>query len=182
MIVGLAWAGGAITLVRNPPQTTPELYSDITSFGFSFLIVIMVWMRYTRIMFVLPLETSRTVLLNTVLLFCVSLEPFLFHIVLSSQIAGSGSVLYAIDLGGLNAIMGFFTLALADEEKKLITADLIKQFRNDGIFTFVAACIFFASTLPVFWRTYLFGGPLRYDLWLFPLVILSVRRRLPHRK
>jgi uncharacterized membrane protein len=182
MIFGLALSVGAITLVGNPPQTTPELYSDITSFGFSFLIVIMVWMRYTRIMSVLPLETGRTVLLNTVLLFCVSLEPFLFHIVLSSPIAGSGSVLYAIDLGGLNAIMGFFTLALADEEKKLITPDLIKQFRNDGIFTFVAGGIFFASALPVFWRIYLFGGPLRYDLWLFPLVILSVRRRLPHRK
>lgn len=178
MIFGLALSVGAITLVGNPPQTRGQLYVDVTSFGFSFLIVIQVWMRYTRIMSALPLETGRTIFLNTVLLFCVSVEPFLFH-VLSSAIADSVSVLYALDLGALNVILGFFTLVLADEERKLIAPDLIKQFKFDGIFTFFAAALFFLSILPVFWHIYLFGIPLRYDLWIFPLVILTVRRRIP---
>jgi uncharacterized membrane protein len=178
MIFGLALSVGAITLVGNPPQTTGQLYSDITSFGFSFLIVIQVWMRYTRIMSVLPLETRRTIVLNTVLLFCVSIEPFLFHI-LNSGIEDSVSVLYAFDLGALNVILGFFTLVLADEERKLIAPDLIKQFRNEGILTSLAACLFFVSVLPFFWTHYWLGIRLRYDLWIFPLVVMGIRRRLP---
>ena len=181
MIFGLALSVGAITLVGNPPQTTGQLYTDITSFGFSFLIVILVWMKYTRIMSVLPLETSRTILLNTILLFCVSVEPFLFHI-LNSTIADSVSIIYAVDLGALNVILGFFTLTLANEERNLIAPDLIKRFRNDGVFTFIAACMFFVSILPIFWSIHWLGGtPLRYDLWILPLVVLSIRRRLPRK-
>jgi len=129
-------------------------------------------------MSVLPLETSRTIVLNTILLFCVSIEPFLFH-VLSSSIEDSVSVLYAVDLGALNVILGFFTLVLADEEKKLIAPDLIKQFRNEGIFTSFAACLFFVSALPIFWTINWLGIRLRYDLWIFPLVVMGIRRRLP---
>ncbi|HVB11560.1 MAG TPA: TMEM175 family protein [Nitrososphaerales archaeon] len=175
MIFGLALSVGAITLVGNPPQTTGQLYADIASFGFSFIIVIQVWMKYSRIMSVLPLETSRTVLLNIILLFCVSVEPFLFHI-LNSNIEDSVSILYAIDLGALNLILGFFTLTLASEEKNLIAPDLFKEFKKEGIFTFAAAAIFFASILPVF------AIPLRYYLWIIPLIILSVRRRLSRKK
>jgi len=178
MIFGLALSVGAITLVGNPPNTTGQLYNDIASFGFSFLILIQVWMRYTRIMSALPLENNRTILLNTTLLFCVSVEPFLFHI-LGSIIANSVSVLYALDLGALNLILAFFTLVLADEERKLIAKDLIKQFRIEGLFTFFAAALFFVSILPFFWTHNLFGMPIRYDLWIIPLVILGIRKRIP---
>jgi uncharacterized membrane protein len=182
MIFGLALSVGAITLVGNPPQTQGQLYTDLTTFGFSFLIVIQIWMRYTKIMSVLPLESGRTIFLNIVLLFCVSIEPFLFHI-LTSGIENAVSVVYAIDLGALNIIMGSFTFVLADEDRKLIAPDLIKQFRIDGMFTFIAAVMFLVSTLPVFWTTTGIGGiPLRYDLWIFPLIVVWVRRRLPQRK
>jgi len=73
-------------------------------------------------------------------------------------------------------ILGFFTLTLAAEEKNLIAPDLIKEFKKEGIFTFAAAAIFFASILPVF------AIPLRYYLWIIPLIILSVRRRLSRKK
>lgn len=181
MIFGLALSVGAITLVGNPPSTPGQLYNDIASFGFSFIILIQVWLRYTRVMSVLPLETSRTIFLNTILLFCVSLEPFLFH-VLDSQISKSVSVLYALDLGALNLILGIFTLILADEERNLVAHDLIKLFRKDGLFTFFAASLFFISIIPFFWNHSFLGLPIRYDLWIIPLVILGVRRRVSYDK
>ena len=130
-------------------------------------------------MSVLPLENRRTLSLNTLLLFCVSIEPFLFHILNSSQITDSASVLFAIDLGALNMILGFFTLVLADEERKLIAKDLIKEFRTDGILTFLAAAFFFISALPFFWDHHFLRQPIRYELWFVPLVIMAIRRRLP---
>ncbi len=50
MIFGLALSVGAITLVGNPPTTGGALYNDILAFDFGFLILISVWMRYTKIM------------------------------------------------------------------------------------------------------------------------------------
>jgi hypothetical protein len=41
-----------------------ELYNDILTFGFSFLILIAVWMRYTKIMSVLPLGFFTSLLID----------------------------------------------------------------------------------------------------------------------
>ncbi len=79
MVFGLALSVGALALVSNPPTDSNELYTDIAIFGFSFLILIMVWFAYTRLMSVLVLEGRQTVALNTLLLFSVSIEPFLLE-------------------------------------------------------------------------------------------------------
>ena len=84
MVFGLALLVGAITLVGSAPNNVTGLFNDITTFAFSFLILISVWMRYTKIMSVLPLENRWTISLNT-LLFSVSIEPFLFNLFLHTN-------------------------------------------------------------------------------------------------
>src|SRR5271154_5333345 len=81
LIFGLALSVGAISLVSNPPTTSGQVQNDLVTFGFSFLILITMWLRYTRIMSVFPLDSPGVVRLNIVLLFCVSVEPFLFNLV-----------------------------------------------------------------------------------------------------
>lgn len=181
LIFGLALSIGAISLLGNIDTiySTGVLENDIAIFGFSFLILIGVWMRYTKIMSVLPLENRWTVSLNTALLFTVSLEPFLFNVMqldikLSPEFS---SQFYAVDLGVMMAILGSFSLVLTNEERNLIPKNLIKEYRIQSIVLFVAATFFFISTVNIFW-TY---GPnhleLRFYLWIIPFVLSSVQRR-----
>jgi uncharacterized membrane protein len=181
LIFGLALSIGAVSLLGNLNSITSSriLFNDIVTFGFSFLIIIGVWMRYTKLMSVLPLENRWTVSLNTALLFTVSLEPFLFN-VMQLDVALSGefsSQFYAADLGVMMAILGSFSLVLADEERKLIPKDLVREYRRQSVILFVAAALFFISTSDIFWVY----GPnhlyWRFYLWIIPFVLSSVQRR-----
>ena len=182
MVFGLALLVGAITLVGNPPTSTNGLYNDIATFGFSFLILISVWMKYTKIMSVLPLENRRSISLNTLLLFTVSIEPFLFNLLISTPSSSSGdfpnvvSVAYAIDLGVMMLILGFFTSILADEQKKLLPKELLREFTYDAIGLYVSGGLFIASILIPLSVTGI-GIGLEYDFWLLPFVTSSIRRR-----
>jgi uncharacterized membrane protein len=110
-----------------------SLVEDAGTFGFGFIILISIWLRYTRIMSVMPVETARTTRLNAALLFSVSVEPFLFGLLarppdisstLLSSFEGTASAIYALDLGGMMAILGFFSLTLASEEKAFVRSSL----------------------------------------------------------
>ena len=175
LVFGLALSIGALTLVGKPPATPADIRSGIFGFGFSFIILVSVWLRYTRIMSVLPLETAWTVLLNIALLFLVSVEPYLLSVLNSAEtlaIFDYASVAYALDLAGLVAILGLFTHMLTSEERKLIPARLLGQQRRiRNVFLF-SAFLFLVSTLPPFlaWK---FGGtPVRVLFWYVPLVML----------
>jgi uncharacterized membrane protein len=189
LIFGLALSVGAISLVSNPPTSAGAVYNDLATFGFSFLILITMWLRYTRIMSVFPLETRRVTNLNILLLFCVSVEPFLFNLVRNPPLpplvtdpaafADATSTLYALDLGALFAIIGGFTLTLADEERNLIPKALIRQYKIEGAIGFVCGLIFGVSALPVFFKITLENGiSMRYYLWVIPLVLIWVLRRV----
>jgi uncharacterized membrane protein len=175
---------GAISLVSNPPMNVQGIYNDLLTFGFSFLILITMWLRYTRIMSVFPLESRRVVNLNIMLLFCVSIEPFLFNLIRNTPavtdpraFADATSTLYALDLGAMFAILGGFTLTLADEERKLIPKALMRQYKVEGLSWFVCGLIFAVSALPLFFAIQIGGGySIRYYLWALPLFLIWIAR------
>jgi hypothetical protein len=147
------------------------------------------WLRYTRIMSVFPIETRRVNNLNILLLFCVSIEPFLFNLVRNMPAVKDPivfpavtSALYALDLGAMFAILGGFSLTLADEERKLIPKALIRKYRIEGGTTIICGLIFCISALPIFYTTTLGNAePIRYYLWAVPLLLLQVARTLERR-
>jgi len=185
LVFGLALAIGAIALVYNPPVATSGMYRDIAIFGFSFIVIISIWIRYTRIMSVLPIETRLTLLLNTLLLFTVTLEPYLYTILRSgystttppsASLFESASSLFGIDLGAMMLVMGVFTLALADEEKRLVPARLISQLRSEALSWFIATAIFLASAIPLFGKMDLGGAvttgfTIRQVMWILALLV-----------
>jgi uncharacterized membrane protein len=188
LVFGLALSIGAIALVSNPPTTDSGLYRDIATFSFNFVVLISIWLRYTRIMSVLPIENRGTMSLNSVLLFTVSMEPFLFNIIRSGNSATPPSIplfeaassLYGIDLGAMMLIMAVFTLALADEEKRLVPSGMLRQLRTESVTWFISSAIFFASALPLFGRidvggVYLTGISIRTVMWLGAVLIAWVR-------
>src|SRR5215471_6222373 len=85
LVFGLALSIGSIALVQRIPQTPGDMVGDVAEFGISFLIVVGIWLGYTRIISVLPIETPGTLLLNLVLLFCVALEPFLYYVLFQTS-------------------------------------------------------------------------------------------------
>jgi uncharacterized membrane protein len=189
LVFGLALSIGAFALVSNPTTTDQGYYKDVVTFGFNFLVLITVWIRYTRIMSTLPVETATTMLLNVVLLFTVSLEPYIFNILRSANALSSPTISlfetasssYGVDLGAMMFIMGVFTLALADEEKRLVPESMLARLRSESTLWFVSCGIFLASALPFFGRievgTVLLSGlSLRMIMWLAAILVTWARR------
>jgi hypothetical protein len=92
LVFGPALSIGAIGLISNRPKNTEILVESIAGFGFSFLILISIWFRYTEVMSVLRVEMTRTRVLNTTLLFFVALQPYLFNLLDFNPSSGFGSL------------------------------------------------------------------------------------------
>ena len=159
LVFGLALSIGAIILISKQPTDPVDLYRAIVGFGFSFLILIQIWFRFTEVMSVLPVQTTWTRVLNTILLFLVALEPYLFNILplfLSplqtfSELYDVTSSLYALDIGAIYGILAVFTHILASEERKLVAPDLLRRYKLSRNLEIVVATIFLVSAIPQIW-------------------------------
>jgi uncharacterized membrane protein len=184
LIFGLALSIGAIQFIGNPPPDAGRLAGDLAEFAFTFLILINVWNRYTSTTSVMPVETPLMIRLNMLLLFLVAIEPFLFGVLfapgLSTSVGAAASVYYALDIGGMNLVLAYFTHLLASEEKGLIPKDLIRRYRRIRNMLIVGAAIFLVSAFPTFWDVVYAGVPLRVLLWIISLPVLLVPRFLPN--
>ena len=188
MIFGLALSIGAVSLLSQKPANLTAISYSMVSFGFAFLILTLVWFRYSKIMSVLPVESSGIVWANMILLFLVSIEPYLFNLMTVSAYSpapgqldsGSTTTLYALDLGGLMLILAYFMHELTAEERRLIPSELLKSYRLTAYTTIIAGLVFLLSALPVFWSVIVIPSPatpIRYVLWC-GVWVANVGRRL----
>ncbi len=139
MVFGLSLSIGAIALIAQPPTSLGDINTHILVFILTFIVLITTWLAYTNVMSVLPIETGTVTLLNVALLLGVSISPFLLNTVEISNpllspseafmIRDYASILYALDVAALLAINGFFSHILAQEEKGLVSPELIGRFR-----------------------------------------------------
>lgn len=121
LVFGLALSIGSVFLIGRVPQTGQDLAANILLFGFSFLILVMTWVGYSRTMAVLPVEVPFTLLLNLLLLFCVALEPYLFFILASVDsldLLNTESIAYALDVGAMFLLLAALALLVVKEEHK----------------------------------------------------------------
>jgi uncharacterized membrane protein len=147
----------------------------------SFLILIGIWQLYSAITSILPTETPGLASLNIVLLFLVSIEPYVF-----SQLGGTGSFpnavseVYALDIGFMFLILAFFNHALAREERNLYPKASLKNYGRTRDICLLEATIFIASAIPFLENVSIFsfviGGvtsnfTLRTTLWAFGMVV-----------
>ena len=146
------------------------------------MILISVWSEYTNIMSVLPMEDSTTVALNLVLLFLVSIEPYLFYLNITFDLLthelflNSASILYALDMTGLMFILALFTHQLAREERGLLPKESLAVYKRYRNALFISAALFAITILPIFWTLKLQNLPIRFYFWVIPLILSSVRR------
>jgi uncharacterized membrane protein len=173
LIFGLALSIGALTLIGQKPSDFQGLALSILYYGFSFLVLINIWRSYTHTMSLLPVETAKLINLNILLLFLVSIEPYLFNQLLASSLlmVQNISVLYAFDLGGLVAIQAFFTISLISEKKKNSPEQLLREYKSRRNLQLLIAAIFFVSAIPVFWTWRIELIPLRLIFWFIALFL-----------
>lgn len=181
MLFGLAIAISAIPLLLRLPARPFGIVVDISEFGFSFLILVSVWLVYWNIMSVLPMGDRTIVALNIGLLFLVSIEPYLFYLNITFDLASHelllnmASILYALDMTGLMVILALFTRELAIEERRLVPKESLAQYKRLRDVLLISAALFAITILPLFWATKLLGQPIRFYFWFIPLVISSIR-------
>lgn len=167
LVFGLALSIGSLELIARTPPDPAGLATSVGLFGFSFFIVISIWIGYSRIMTIVSQETGGTVSLNILLLFFLVLEPYLFF-VLQSDISYIewASFAYAIDVGVMFLILGsMIRLAL---QRKIPSLDLHpslhQRFRVAMIFYLLVGGIYVLSAVPIFWYSTPIG-PLRFVFW-----------------
>ena len=182
IIFGLALAISTVPLISRLPPRPLGILIDVAEFGFSFLILISVWVGYTQIMSVLPVERGSTLGLNLLLLFFVSVEPYLFYLNITFDLLTHevflnwASVLYALDMTGLMLILALFNHELAKEDRKLVPLESIKRLKRIRNTLFLSAALFAMTALPIFWAIQIMGQPIRFYLWFIPLFLSSLRR------
>ena len=163
--------------------------ADLVGFGFSFLILISIWFRYTDIMSLRPVETSLTLFLNAVLLFLVSVEPYLLSLLTfgSFQLSRVAvldfvSEAYALDLAGLTLIMGLLAHQLTTEERNLLNREFVATYRRIRNLEYSAAALFALTALPPFWSWEIIGTPVRFYFWYAILGLTWISRSIERYK
>jgi uncharacterized membrane protein len=183
---GLALSIGALTLIGQPPADFQAILLSLAFFSFSFLVLVGVWRSYSSILSVLPVETEQLVSLNILLLFTVSIEPYLFNelFAVNGQLWNNVSLIYAIDLAVMFLVLAFFNHSLTKEEKSFAPISFMKKFRFERNYDLIVAAIFLVSIFPVFELNvnigFLAAGnffiPSRVIFWFAALVLGLIRR------
>ncbi len=175
MVFGLALSLGALVLIGQTPQDPDHLYTGVGLFAFSFIILVTVWYNYSTVMGLLPIETRGLVFANLVLLFVVALEPYLLFVVafhVPDPVGEAASVLYAVDLAVMNAILAGFVHVLAQEDRGLVPASMLKRMRSIRDVNIIFAVVFLLSLAPVFWTWTWYGDmPGRILIWVLMLPV-----------
>jgi uncharacterized membrane protein len=186
LIFGLALSIGALTLLGQAVTDSSQVLFSLALYGFSFLILVGVWRVYSSIMSVLS-ETQGLTSVNVLLLFLVSVEPYLFNQLFASSSGFEISVLYSIDLAGIFLILAVFNHHLSNEERNLVPQNFLWKLRLARNVELVCAATVIISIIPAFWSITVIqvalGGtnysiPLRVILWIVPLVLSWSRRWL----
>jgi len=174
----LALSIGALTLVGKSPNDLQNLILSIIYYGFSFFVLIRVWISYTQTITHVSIETTSGFNLNILMLFLVSVEPFLFNRLLTSSLTQYVSVIYALDLGGLLFIQAL--LAHSIISTRIGAEKMLNHYRLARNGEIIGATVFFVSALPFFWTWAIPLNdantvPLRFTLWIIPVLIPFVR-------
>jgi uncharacterized membrane protein len=188
LIFGLALSIGAIELVLSSSTgtlTNGQIDLAVAGFGFNFLILINVWSRYTTITSALPIQKSLITRLNMALLFLVAIEPYFFNILITQNISANSlgqniSAYYAVDVGVINLILGYFTYELSLEEKNLIPKELVRKYKVTRNVAISEGVLFLISALPIFWYVSIAGLELRIVLWILSFPVISISRLFDH--
>ena len=183
IVFGLALSIGSLVLIANLPPTSAIFASDILLFLFSFVLVVISWFLYSRLMSVLPVEVRWALILNVVLLMCVALEPYTLYVLDSSttiDLLTWSSFAYALDVGLIYIVLGGLAYILLSEAKRpgselRVHPAILRGFRRSMRAELFLGAVFTVSALPFFWVLTPIGY-LRFDIWYLSILVFFIWR------
>jgi hypothetical protein len=120
------------------------------------------------------------------MLMSVALVPFLLNVielpnlsltpVENLVIRDYASMLFAVNLAALMAVLGLFSHILAKEEAKLIAPDLVARYRTSRNLTLMLAGFMLLTAAPIFGTYMILGYPIRLYVWYAPIIVYWIRR------
>lgn len=180
IIFGLALSIGSLILIQSQVLTWQDVAWNVLLFGFSFLVIAMTWLLFSRTISVLPAEVSSVLFLNLFLLFCVALEPYLFYLLMNGafqDLLSFTSIGYALDVGVMYVILATLASLVLKQEKAgrigqrpKLHPTALKRFKHMMIAEYVVGALFLVSAIPVFWVPTQIGH-LRFVLWYSSFLI-----------
>ena len=179
LIFGLALSIGALALIAQPVLTAGDLLRDLVDFAFGFIVLIVVWVRYTSSITYLTIETHGVLRLNLLMLFLVAIEPYLFNEVFGSlsgalfdrALANVATAAYAVDLTLLMVVLASFEHLASKSPLIPPGSEIAGSFLRYRNIHLVVAGVFLISVLPNL-------ESVRTLIWYIPLAILGVWRSL----
>jgi uncharacterized membrane protein len=184
LIFGLALSIGALTLISEKPSSLGEVITSLVYFAAAFYILAGIWVRYSRITSFLQSETGAVLLASMVLLFLISVEPYIYNLMIgSSTIAppgqlslGTTTALFAVDIGSIRLILALLGHELTTRQEKTLPKDQLKSFQLETKISVITSALFFVSILPLFWSITILGIQLRFFVWAsYPIALNSQR-------
>jgi uncharacterized membrane protein len=183
IVFGLALSVGALALVGNPPTTPIALYTALATFGFSFLVLILVWIAFPRLTSVLTFESPWTLGLNVVLLLTVTIEPFLFDLIVrpneTSTFLEAANGAFGIDIGVMAGVLGLFAWYLASSKRSSLDPQVRQRLRREGLNRWIVSAIFLVSAAPIFGQLYFFNVQAHTMMWIAGFLVLLGSRLSP---
>jgi uncharacterized membrane protein len=182
IIFGLALSIGALVLTQNQVLTWQDFGWGILLFGFSFLVIALIWLMFSQTISVLQSEAPSVVFLNLALLFCVALEPYLFYMLmngLTQNLLSFTSIGYALDVGFMFMILA--TLASLVLKQGNNNPTFLKRFKHMMISESIVGALFLVSAAPVFWVDTQIGH-LRFVFWYSSFLVFLVSHIVSHLK
>ena len=181
LVFGLALSIGSLAMISQPVNNLSDITDGLLQFFFSFLIIVSVWVAYTKIVSEIKIESSWDFRLNLGLLMLVAVEPYLLFLLghNDQEILEWASMAYALDVGLIMAILaGLFSR----KKEEGISEATVLQNRFERNRYIGISLVFLISALPFFWVPSVVGTiNLRFIIWMFAIMPGLALRFLHHR-
>lgn len=152
-VFGLSLGLGAFSLTELPMTNTPELFTAVGFFGFSYFVIFMSWMtirRYFEEGYIVYGGVNMTLFFTG---FFVAIMPIPIRIVLMqflepapSDILDGAIMLYSICLCAITTTVGILGFAFSKQSGKTIPWEDFAHLLSEGVGAFALGLVFLIST------------------------------------
>jgi uncharacterized membrane protein len=160
---------GAFSLAIVPRTSMLEVAQAVGVFAIAFSYIVMIWIINSRFFENYPLYDNTFLALNFAILFLVAISPFLMQgFSVSSDFSDPVSILYALDIAGIFAILGFLHQRYIQQNKDRLKEEKTREVKMDRNMQFIISLWFLISIfIPI---------PYRFVFWMLLAPIPPIYR------
>jgi len=145
---------GAFSLSTIPRKSLMDVAEAIFAFALAFFYIAIIWIIHSRFFENYPLYDNSFIALNFVILFLVAISPFMMQTVfMSPEFQEPMSVLFALDMMGTYAILGFLHQRYIWQNKDRLKAEETREVKMDRNMQYIMSAWFLISiVIPIQYR------------------------------